>query len=92
MAVCQPNSIRCHDDYMTPKYAWEWIKDFIPKDKIIWEAFYGDGGSGKIITYLGFNVIHEETDFFTNSMGDVIVSNPPFFQEERSYDKVKITQ
>ena len=92
MAVCQPNSIRCHDDYMTPKYAWEWIKYFIPKYKIIWEAFYGDGGSGKIITDLGFNVIHEETDFFTNSMGDVIVSNPPFFQEERSYDKVKITQ
>jgi hypothetical protein len=31
-----------HDDYMTPKYAFENIKQYIPKDKIIWEAFYGD--------------------------------------------------
>jgi hypothetical protein len=23
-----------HDDYMTPKYAWEDIKDYIPKKKI----------------------------------------------------------
>jgi len=35
-----------HDDYMTPKYAWENIKHFIPKDKVIWEAFWGDGTSG----------------------------------------------
>ena len=25
-----------HDDYMTPKSAWENIKHIIPKDKIIW--------------------------------------------------------
>jgi len=29
-----------HDDYMTPKSAWDNIKHFIPKDKVIWEAFY----------------------------------------------------
>ena len=38
-----------HDDYMTPKYAFEWIKDFIPNNKIIWEAFYGDGDSGNYL-------------------------------------------
>ena len=27
-----------HDDYMTPKYAWENIKQYIPKHKILWEA------------------------------------------------------
>jgi len=27
---------------------------------------------------LGFNVIHEEIDFFENDKGDIIVSNPPF--------------
>jgi len=37
-----------HDDYMTPKTAWEAIQNFIPKDKIIWEAFYGDGQSGQV--------------------------------------------
>ena len=31
-----------HDDYMTPKHAWEAIQEYIPKNKIIWEAFYGD--------------------------------------------------
>jgi hypothetical protein len=67
-----------HDDYMTPRSAWEAIKDYIPKDKIIWEAFYGDGKSGENLTDIGFNVIHEPVDFFDNDLGDIIVSNPPF--------------
>ena len=36
--------------------------------------------------------MHEEIGFPTNTEGDVIVSNPPIFKEERSYDKVKRTQ
>jgi len=67
-----------HDDYMTPKTAWEAVKQFIPKDKIIWEPFYGDGRSGQILREIGFNVIHEDEDFFENNKGDIIVSNPPF--------------
>lgn len=67
-----------HDDYMTPKYAWENIQQYIPRDKIIWEAFYGDGKSGEYLQELGFNVIHEAVDFFESNLGDVIVSNPPF--------------
>ena len=67
-----------YDDYMTPKYAWDNIKHLIPKDKIIWEAFYGDGKSGEYLTELGFEVIHQPADFFTNDLGDIIVSNPPF--------------
>jgi hypothetical protein len=67
-----------HDDYMTPKYAWENIKEYIPTDKIIWEAFYGNGASGKYLTELGFNVIHEKVDFFENDLGEIIISNPPF--------------
>ena len=42
-----------HDDYMTPSYAWENIKTYLPKDKTIWECFYGDGESGKELTKLG---------------------------------------
>lgn len=67
-----------HDDYMTPKSAWENIKQFIPQNKVIWEAFYGDGKSGTYLKELGFNVIHEPIDFFKNDLGDVVVSNPPF--------------
>ena len=75
---------------MTPKYAWEWIKDFIPKDKQIWEAFYGDGESGRYLTDLGFNVIHEEVVFFTNNVGDIIVSNPPFSQKKEIFTRKKV--
>lgn len=67
-----------HDDYMTPKSAWENIKHLIPKDKLIWEAFFGDGASGNYLKELGFKVIHEEIDFFENNKGDIVVSNPPF--------------
>lgn len=67
-----------HDDYMTPKYAWENIKQFIPQNQKIWEPFYGDGKSGDILRELGFDVIHEDEDFFKNNKGDIIVSNPPF--------------
>lgn len=63
---------------MTPYYAWDNIKQFIPTDKIIWEAFYGNGQSGTHLQKLGFNVIHEEVDFFENNFGDIVVSNPPF--------------
>lgn len=67
-----------YDDYMTPKSAWENIKQFIPQDKIIWEAFYGDGKSGENLKELGFNVIHEQIDFYEHNKGDMIISNPPF--------------
>jgi hypothetical protein len=67
-----------HDDYMTPKYAWENIINYIPKNKVIWEPFYGDGKSGDYLRELGLEVIHEPDDFFENNKGDIIVSNPPF--------------
>ena len=63
-----------NDDYMTPRSAWEDIKDYIPKVEI-WEAFYGDGESGKILTELGFNTIHQNLDFFENDRGAAVVSN-----------------
>ena len=82
MAGFHTKTFITHDSYMTPKYAWENIKQFIPKDKIIWEAFYGDGKSGDFLTELGYEVIHEEVDFFENDLGDIIVSNPPFSQSK----------
>ena len=78
-----------HDDYMTPKYAWENIYEYIPKDKVIWEAFYGDGDSGKYLKELGFNVIHEEIDFFIENKGDIIVSNPPFSKSKEVLTRLK---
>jgi len=71
--------IKKNDEYMTPKHAWTDIKKFLPKDKIIWEAFYGDGTSGQHLRDMSLNVIHEDRDFFdTPPEYDLIVSNPPF--------------
>lgn len=78
MAGFQTKTFIKHDDYMTPSNAWDVIKQYIPKDKVIWEAFYGDGESGTHLEKLGFNVVHEEIDFFENDRGDIVVSNPPF--------------
>ena len=78
-----------HDDYMTPKYAWDNIKHLIPKDKVIWEPFYGDGQSGNDLRELGFEVIHEPIDFFENDLGDIIVSNPPFSKSKEVLSRLK---
>ena len=78
MAAFHTKTFMKHDDYMTPKYAWENIQQFIPKNKIIWEAFYGDGTSGEYLKELGFDVIHDSIDFFENDLGEIVISNPPF--------------
>ena len=59
------------DEYMTPPSAWEAIQKYIPKNKVIWEAFYGDGKSGDTLRTLGFKVIHDKVDFFENNLGDL---------------------
>lgn len=79
MASFHTKTFTNHDDYMTPHSAWDEIKDFIPKDKVIWEAFYGDGASGEHLRELGCQeVIHEAIDFYQSDRGEVIISNPPF--------------
>ena len=89
MAGFQTKTFIKHDDYMTPNYAWNNIKLLIPKDKVIWEAFYGDGRSGQYLKYLSFNVIHEPIDFFLNDLGEIIVSNIPFSKSKEIIKRLK---
>lgn len=89
MAGFTTKTFQKYDDYMTPKSAWENIKDYIPKNKVLWEPFYGDGESGKYLKELGFNVIHEDIDFFTNNLGDIVVSNPPFTLKKEVLTRLK---
>ena len=77
------------DNYSTPMYAWRNIAHLLPKDKVIWEPFYLDGKSGRHLTDLGFQVIHENVDFFENDFGDIIVSNPPFSEIPRVLKRLK---
>lgn len=79
MATFTECKLTIYDDFTTPKFVFEEIKNFIPKDKTIWMPFYCDGKAGKHMRELGFNVIHKNEDFFeTNHENTVIVDNPPF--------------
>ncbi len=89
MAGFHTKTFTKHDDYMTPKSAWDNIKHLIPKNKVLWEAFYGDGGSGTHLSSLGFTTIHENIDFFTNDCGDIVVSNPPFTKTKEVLTRLK---
>tara|TARA_R110002096_G_C14453122_1_gene711708 strand:+ start:272 stop:745 length:474 start_codon:yes stop_codon:yes gene_type:complete len=66
------------DNYATDKYGWELIKDYIPTDKQIWSPFYCDGKQKEIFKDMGFDIIHEDEDFFENNKGDIIIDNPPY--------------
>jgi hypothetical protein len=81
--------VKKRDNYTTPKEVWESISQFIPKDKVIWECFYNEGHSGSFLKDLGFNVIHEDIDFFENIKGDVIISNPPFSIKQKVFQRLK---
>lgn len=89
MAGYQTSIFSKHDDYMTPKSAWENIKEYIPENQVIWEAFYGDGQSGKDLTDMGFNVIHEPIDFFENNFGTLVLSNPPYTLASKILERLK---
>lgn len=71
--------VSLNDEYMTPFSAWDNIKHLLPKDKVLWEAFYGNGQSLNNLRQLGFTVEGGEgEDFFQHNKGDIVVTNPPF--------------
>lgn len=84
-----------HDTYVTPDYAWKNIKNYIPKDAVIWEAFYAPGGeSGQILTDMGYTTIHNpypEYDFFKYEPEHYthIISNPPFSISKQVLKRLK---
>lgn len=90
MAGFHTKTFTKHDDYMTPKSAWEAIDQYIPKDKVVWEAFYGDGKSKEYLDELGCKeVIHKEIDFFENDCGEIIISNPAFSLKKEVFTRLK---
>lgn len=78
LAFTTKKGITSDDKYMTPKQAWEDIKAFIPTDKLLWEAFFGDGTSAQNLRDIGYDVVSEDCDFFQSNHGDIIVTNPPY--------------
>ncbi len=68
------------DNYATDKLGWEIITPYIQKDKLIWSPFFCDGKQKEYFEELGYNIIHEDKDFFTYTPDnyDIIIDNPPF--------------
>jgi hypothetical protein len=96
MAGFQTKTFTKHDDYMTPKSAWEAIAEFIPDNKTIWDPFFGDGASGEILQEIKptCEIIHNDEDFFTSDPGtysvDLIVTNPPFSKSKDVLNRLKL--
>jgi len=83
------NLLRTDDEYYTPKHAWEDITAFIPKNKIVWEAFKGNGQSAEHLRELGCEVVCDDEDFFTTEpKGDIVVSNPPFSKTKEVLERL----
>ena len=67
------------DNYATDKLGWEIIKEYIPREKIIWSPFYCDGKQKEYFADMGLDIIHEDKDFFDYTPEyDIIIDNPPF--------------
>jgi len=85
---CKKNRV----EYYTPKWVWESLKPYIPKDKTIWEAFRNDNeGSCKSADYLrelGFKVVNPLCDFFENDHGEICISNPPFHRKREVMERL----
>ena len=77
------------DNYATDKNGWEIIKDFIPTDKQIWSPFYCDGKQKQYFAEMGFDIIHEDEDFFLNNKGDIVIDNPPFSKMKEICNRLK---
>tara|TARA_R100000951_G_scaffold113284_1_gene114987 strand:+ start:392 stop:865 length:474 start_codon:yes stop_codon:yes gene_type:complete len=78
------------DNYITNKEDWERIKQYIPTDKEIWSPFYCDGKQKEYFQEMGFDIIHEDEDFFENNKGDIIIDNPPFSKKKEILERIKL--
>ena len=76
MATYSHYSPKPFDDFNTPVEIWKDIEKYIPKDKEIWCPFYFNGDHK--LKELGFDIIHNQEDFFKNNRGEIIIDNPPF--------------
>jgi len=68
------------DNYATDKKGWDIIKEFIPADAKIWSPFYCDGKQKEYFKEMGYNIYHEDKDFFHYEPTEYshIIDNPPF--------------
>lgn len=75
------------DELYTPEWAFDIIKEFIPKDKIIFECAVGSGKLRDKMVKEGYKV-EETNDFFNEwNKGEIIVTNPPYSLKDKFLQK-----
>tara|TARA_R110000851_G_scaffold97349_2_gene211004 strand:- start:498 stop:977 length:480 start_codon:yes stop_codon:yes gene_type:complete len=78
------------DNYITNKEEWQRIKQYIPTDKKIWAPFYCDGMQKEYFKDMGFDIIHDNKDFFDYTPDyDIIIDNPPFSKKKDILTRIK---
>jgi hypothetical protein len=66
------------DELETPEFAFDILKKFIPKNKIILEGFVGGGKLKRKMEREGFKVVSSDNFFNNKQEYDILISNPPF--------------
>ena len=79
------------DNYITKKEEWFRIKKFIPPDAKIWSPFYCDGSQKEYFKEMGFDIIHEDRDFFSYEPEayTLIIDNIPFSKKKEIFKRLK---
>ena len=75
------DTLSVNDEYYTPRYVWEDILHYLPRDKLYLEPFYGNGLSINNLNELGINAVGGNIDCFEALRSldyDIILSNPAF--------------
>ena len=81
---CPPKK---NDNCETPIEVWANIEKYIPKDKKIWCPFYFNGIHH--LSTLGFDIIHQNKDFFSYIPEyDICVDNPAFSIKKQVLEKM----
>ena len=78
------------DEFYTFEKDWMRINEYIPKNKVIWEAF--SNGQYEGVDYLKSicqEVITNTGDFFDNNEGECIITNPPFSIKQQVLRRLK---
>ena len=70
------------DNWTTPKEYWKCITKFIPDNSIIIDPFFFNGDVKNQWKQLGYDIIHEDNDFFKIEKNDcnntIYITNPPY--------------
>ena len=81
---------KSNDDYGTSKMAYEFIKDFVPTGKVLYDPFYFNGSCVKYVeeVFAPTEFIHKDKDAFTwfPENVDFVITNPPFSRKYEVLD------